>query len=428
MNKYPRRKFLRIVAGVPAGLVAARTLGACSTGSSPTAGLASVPAGQTAGAPGSLPVYGPVSDRPIKLGFIALTDCASIVMAQELGYFKERGLNVEVIKQASWPATRDNLVSGQIDGGHVLFSMPISMAAGIGGKPDQVLKIAMVINNNGQAITLEKGFAAAGYGDLVRARTALSAKKDLTLAMTFPGGTHDTWLRYWLKAAKITNASIIPIPPPQMVANMKVGTMGGFCVGEPWGAQAVKEGIGFTTINSQDIWQHHPEKALVVSPNFAQTRPNDLKALMGAVLKASKWLDDPANRAKAAATIGTPAFVGATPDVIEPRMLGRYDLGANLPARTYQGDQMVFFRDGATNVPRRSHVIWFLAQYQRFGLLKQAPAYMEIANRLLLKDVYAEVAQAEGIKVPDDDMAPFEVKLDNTMFDPTKPDLEAKRV
>jgi nitrate/nitrite transport system substrate-binding protein len=349
-------------------------------------------------------------------------------MAQELGYFKERGLNVEVIKQASWPATRDNLLSGQIDGAHCLFSMPVSLAAGIGGKPDQVLKIAMVISNNGQAITLEKSLSSAGYGDLDKARAALSAKKDLTLAMTFPGGTHDTWLRYWLKAAKIDNKNIIPIPPPQMVANMKVGTMGGFSVGEPWNAQAVTEGIGFTTINSQDIWKHHPEKALVVNPTFAESRAEDLKAVMGAVLNASKWLDQPENRAKAAQTIGVPAYVGAAPEVIEGRMLGKYDLGADLGSKAYGDDRMVFFRDGAVNAPRNSFVIWWLAQYQRFGLLKESPPYREIADRLLLRDLYREVADAEKIAVPDDDMAPFEVKLDQIEFDPARPEAEAQRV
>lgn len=426
MNTYPRRKFLRLAAGVPAGLIAGRALAGCA----PDDGSSTVGAADAAAAgPGSEPVpdYGPVSSDPIRLGFIALTDCSSLVMAQELGYFKERGLNVEVIKQASWPATRDNLLSGQIEGGHVLFSMPTSLAAGIGGKPDQVMKIAMILNNNGQAITLEKALSEAGYADLDQARSVLSAKQDLTLAMTFPGGTHDTWLRYWLKAARITNADIIPIPPPQMVANMKVGTMGGFCVGEPWGAQAVKEGIGFTTINSQDIWQHHPEKALVVNSTFAESRPNDLKALMGAVLKASKWLDIPENRARASQVVGTPAFVGAAPDVIEARMLGRYDLGADLGSKTYEGDQMTFFRDGQVNALRRSHIVWQLTQYQRFGLLNETPPYMEIADRLLLKDVYAEVADKEGIAVPDDDMAPFEVKLDNVMFDPTKPEVEATR-
>ena len=419
MNTYPRRKFLRIAAGVPAGLLAGKALAACSPGSSTTDGDANAsPAAATAAG---------MSGAPIKLGFIALTDCASIVMAQELGYFKERGLNVEVIKQASWPATRDNLLSGQIDGAHCLFSMPVSLAAGIGGQPEQVLKIAMVLSNNGQGITLEKSLSAAGYGDLAKANSVLSAKKDLSLAMTFPGGTHDTWLRYWLKAAKIENKNIIPIPPPQMVANMKVGTMGGFSVGEPWNAQAVTEGIGFTGINSQDIWMHHPEKALVVNPAFAESRKEDLKALMGAILKASEWLDHPENRARAAQTIGVPGYVGAAPEVIEGRMLGKYDLGADLGSKTYAEDRMVFFRNGATNALRSSHVYWFLTQFQRFGLLKEAPPYQEIADRLLLKDLYQEVADAERITVPDDDMAPFEVKLDQVEFDPGKPEVEAQR-
>jgi nitrate/nitrite transport system substrate-binding protein len=420
MNPIHRRKFLQIALGVPAGLLAGKTLGACST-ESPTSNLA--PAVAPSGANRA------ESDQPIKIGFIALTDCASIVMAQHLGYFAERGLNVEVIKQASWPATRDNLINGTIDAAHGLFSLPISVAAGIGSPGKQTIKIAMVLNNNGQAITLESALSEAGYADLKKAKSALSGRKDVSLAMTFPGGTHDTWLRYWMQAAGLATGDIkvIAIPPAQMVANMKVGTMAGFCVGEPWGAQSVKEEIGFTHLNSQDIWKHHPEKALIVNEAFADKRRNDLKAVMGAVLKASRWLDDPDNRREASRTIGTPAFVGAAPEVIEDRMLGRYDLGANLGSKDYSDDYMRFHRDGETNALRSSHVYWFLAQYQRFGLLKEAPPYKQIADRLLMKDLYREVAESEGVPIPDDDMAPFEVKLDGVEFDPAKVEEEANR-
>ena len=415
MSPLTRRDFLRGGLAVPAGLVAGQLAAAC--------------AGKTSSTPGpSAATKSASPSAPIKIGFIALTDCASIVMANELGYFAGRGLNVEVIKQASWPATRDALLNGQIDAAHCLFSMPLSLAAGIGGKPAQVLKVAMVLSNNGQAITLKKELSAAGYGDLAAAKTALLKKKN-TLAMTFPGGTHDTWLRYWLQAAGIgaANANIIPIPPPQMVANMKVGTMDGFCVGEPWNAQAVKDDIGFTAVASQDIWQHHPEKALVVNPAFATSRKADLKAVMGAILKASKWLDVPANRAKAAMTLGTPPYVGAAPEVIAGRMQGNYDLGAGLGQKTFTEDRMRFFRDGAVNFPRRSHAIWFLAQYKRFGLISQDAPYKQIADQLILSDLYKEVAAAEGVKVPGDDMSPFPVKLDSVEFDPKAPEKEAAR-
>jgi nitrate/nitrite transport system substrate-binding protein len=368
-----------------------------------------------------------VAPRKVKLGFIALTDCASIVMAKELGYFAERDLDVSVEKQASWPATRDNLLNGGIDGAHCLFSMPFSLATGIGGQ-GTALKIAMTLNNNGQAITLNKDFASVGYGDLEKAKAALESKEP-TLAMTFPGGTHDTWLRYWLKAtgADTSKVKIIPIPPPQMVANMKVGAMDGYCVGEPWGAVAVKDGIGFTHLTTQDLWAFHPEKALVVSEKFATEQPEVLEDLMAAILKASKWLDELDNRPKAAETIGAAAYVNAPAHEIETRLLGKYDLGAGLPAKTYEGDQMVFFRDGKVNSPRRSHAIWFLAQYQRLGLLKEAPPYQQLADSIILRDVYEKVAKAEGIDVPDDDMAPFDVQLDKVTFDPAKPEEEAKR-
>lgn len=366
--------------------------------------------------------------RKVKLGFIALTDCASIVMAQELGYFAERDLDVEVVKQESWPVTRDNLLRGEIDGAHCLYSMPYSVATGVGGDGSRDLKVAMMLNNNGQAITLGKELADAGYADLDAAAEALAAAGTPQLAMTFPGGTHDLWLRYWLLATgtKFADVDVQPVPPPQMVQNMTVGNIKGYCVGEPWNAVAVAQDIGFTHLTTQDLWEHHPEKALVVGKRL--TGETDvLKDVMGAVLQASKWLDDPANRSEAADTLGAERYVNAPADDIRGRLTGAYDLGADLGETTFEGNQMMFHRDGLTNFPRRSHGLWAMAQYQRFGLLDEAPPYQEIVDEIVLGDLYAEVAEAEGIEVPDDDMAPFEVRLDGVTFDPANPQEEANR-
>ncbi len=367
--------------------------------------------------------------RPVKLGFIALTDCASLVMAKELGYFAERDLDVTLEKQASWPSTRDNLLTGQIDGAHCLFGMPFSVATGIGGKAgDTSLKIAMVLNNNGQAITLNKDLAAAGYADSKKARKVLEAKTP-TMAMTFPGGTHDMWLRYWLKAIQVDPkaVNIIPIPPPQMVANMKVGTMDGYCVGEPWGAVAVQQGIGFTAITTQDIWKNHSEKALVVNEKFAATQTDTLKDVMAAVFKASQWLDKRTNAPKTATTIGVPAYVNAPPADIQGRIEGKYDLGLDLGSKKFKDDSMTFFRNGEVNFPRRSHALWFLAQYKRLGYLTTDADYKKLPDQIILRDLYEQVASAEKVAVPEDDMKPFDVKLDGATFDPKKPEEEAKR-
>ena len=253
VHSFDRRQFLRLAAGAAAATAAGGLLTACGGGDD--GGAAAAPS--AAGTKGSF--------RKVKLGFIALTDCAPLVMAKELGYYADRGLDVEILKQASWPATRDNMLSGEIDGAHCLSTMPYSVASGVSGS-GTALKIAMILNNNGQAITLNKALVAAEYGDLDQAREMLE-RREPTLAMTYPGGTHDLWLRYWLRATKADESKIkiIPIPPAQMVQNMKVGNMDGFCVGEPWNAVAVAQDIGFTHLTTQDLWLHHPEKALVVN-------------------------------------------------------------------------------------------------------------------------------------------------------------------
>jgi nitrate/nitrite transport system substrate-binding protein len=198
-------------------------------------------------------------------------------------------------------------------------------------------------------------------------------------------------------------------------------------VGEPWNAVAVRQGIGFTHLATQDLWEHHPEKALVVSRGFASTQPDVLRDLMAATLQAAQWLDDPANRSEAADTLGVEAYVNAPAEEIRGRLTGTYDLGAGLGERTFEGNQMRFFRDGQVSFPRRAHGHWFLAQYQRLGYLDEAPPYAEIVDDLILTDLYADVAAAEGVDVPDDDMSPFEVRLDEVTFDPADPDEEAQR-
>jgi nitrate/nitrite transport system substrate-binding protein len=402
----------------------ASTSGAATTAApGTTAGAATTVASATTAAPAKKEV------RKVTLGFIALTDAASIIMAKELGFFEKRSLDVTVAKQASWPALRDALLNNQIDGAHCLYSMPFSVATKIGGPGSTDLKIAMILNNNGQAITLAKEFASVGYGDLTKAKDLFAKANAPELAMTFPGGTHDLWLRYWLKACGVdaSTLKIGPVPPPQMVQNMTVGNVKGYCVGEPWNAVAVTQGIGFTTLATQDLWLNHPEKALVVGNKFATERTDALEDVMAAVLEASKWLDDPANRSKAADTLGQEKYVNAKPDDIRGRLTGVYKLGADLPDKDFKGEQMQFFRGGETNFPRRSYGIWALAQYQRLGMLKEVPDYKALVDSIILTDLYTKVAKAEGLIIPDDDMKPFEVKLDKAMFDPTKPEDEVKR-
>ena len=415
-STWNRRDVVRTLALGVAGTAGAGLLAGCAGGAAP-ADSARADAGTAAG------------DEPIRLGFIPLTDCASLVMAHELGLYAKHGVNVVVEKQASWPVVRDKLASGELQGAHCLFGMPFAAATKVSELRGDPLRIAMILNNNGQATTLSsKTFGnRVGYGDFASFRKAVDEvrrTKEPTFAMTFPGGTHDVWLHLTLAAAGVDpkRTRIKPIPPPQMVANMEAGNMDGYNVGEPWGGVAAKRGVGFTFVATQTLWKHHPEKALVVGSRFAEQRRDDLKKVMAAILEASKWLDEPDNRARAAKVIGGQQYVYAPADVIDARLAGNYDLGGGLGSRTFTDDMMLFHRGGETNFPRYSYGIWFMTQYARFGRLPVLPPEAEqIARTVILQDLYREVAKEQGIPVPEDDMKPFLVQADRGEFDPANP-------
>jgi nitrate/nitrite transport system substrate-binding protein len=363
-----------------------------------------------------------VPAKKIKLGFISLTDCAPLVVAKELGLFAKYGADVELEKEASWAVVRDKMLNGEIDGAHCLFSMPFSVYTGIGGKAGQEMKIAMVLSSNGQGITLSKEFCGlVGFKEVnkvVGAVRNVQARKEVTFAMTFPGGTHDIWLRNWLAAAGVNQKSvgIITIPPPQMVANMRVDNMEGYCVGEPWNGLAASQNVGFTHISSQDLWKHHPEKALVVNSAFASGHKEELKKIMKAIIEACKWLDNPGNRGKAASWLTKPNYVNAPMQVIDGRLKGSYDLGCDLGVNKYRDDYMLFYNNGIVNTPKKAYGIWFLAQFVRFGYLKTDPDYKGITEKLILDGLYAEVAREMGVPVQPD-MQPIKATYD-VPFDP----------
>src|SRR3954451_11015571 len=239
----------------------------------------------------------------MRFGMIALTDCSPIVIAHEKGLFKKYGINSTVVKGASWAAIRDSLTNGDIQATHMLTGMPIASTMGLLGSPKKPMVIPWMLNRNGQSISLATKYKGKVQADakalLPFVNEAKAAGTPLTFAMTFPPGTHAMWIRYWLAAGGINpdkDVALIVVPPAQMVANMKVGKMDGFCVGEPWNARSIADGIGFTAINTQDIWKDHPEKVCAFTAEFAEKNPRTVKAVLKALHEASVWLDDLSNR------------------------------------------------------------------------------------------------------------------------------------
>ncbi len=375
------------------------------------------------------------SDAPetpqIRIGIIALTDCSSIVMAYEKGFFKQHGLDVTVSKEASWAVIRDKLQLGENHATHMLYGMPYASTMGLFGAPVKPMIIPWAINYNGQAITLskdlkEKGVRTAGDLKKLLDEEKSAGKEPRTFAMTFPPGTHAMWIRYWLGSGGINpdkDVSLITIPPPQMVANMKVGKMDGFCVGEPWNARAIADGIGFTATTTQAIWLNHPEKVCAFTAEFAEKNPRTVKAVLKGLHQASEFIDKLENRPEVAEIVSRPAYINCPKEIILGRLLGKYDHGDGTGEHEDK-DYMRFFERGV-NFPWKSHGVWWLSQFRRWGMVKGTPDYKGIVDKVHRPDIYREMAKEMSIEASAEDLK-SEKLFDGIAFDPSKPDEYAK--
>ena len=371
-------------------------------------------------------VWAAGSDKPekeeVKVGFIPLTDCASVVMASVLGFDKKYGIKITPSKESSWAGVRDKLVNGELDAAHVLYGLIYGVNNGIGGAKKD-MAVLMSLNNNGQAITLSKKLADAGaVNGQGLAKLMQMEKREYTFAQTFPTGTHAMWLYYWLATYGINpmkDAKVITVPPPQMVANMRVGNMDGFCVGEPWNHRAIVDGIGITAATTQDIWKDHPEKVLGTTSEWVAKNPNTARAMMAAVLEASRWIDASlSNKNKMAETIAAKSYVNTSVDVINQRILGRYSDGMG---KTWDDpNYMKFYNDGAVNFPYLSDGMWFMTQHKRWGLMKDDPDYLAIAKSVNRIDLYKEAAAMAKVPVPKDVMRTSKL-IDGSVWDGKNP-------
>ncbi len=373
----------------------------------------------------------------VVLGFIALTDAAPLIIAKEKGLFDKHGLTgVEVNKQASWGATRDNLVLGSesngIDGAHILSPMPYLISAGKVTQNNVPVPMYLLarLNYDSQGISVSNEYKDSKAGlDSAPLKEIFAKKKadgkDVKIAMTFPGGTHDLWIRYWLAAGGIDpdkDVSTIVVPPPQMVANMKVGNMDAFCVGEPWNEQLVNQGIGFTACTTGEIWKRHPEKALGMRAAWVDKNPKAAKAVLMAVMEAQQWCDKTENKEEMAAILGKRQWFNVPTADVLGRLKGDINYGNGRVAKG-TGLQMKFWA-GGVSYPFKSHDTWFVAEDIRWGKFDPSTDIKALVDKVNREDLWRDAAKAlnaSAADVPKSTSRGKETFFDGKVFDPANP-------
>ncbi|MEI4487040.1 CmpA/NrtA family ABC transporter substrate-binding protein [Frigidibacter sp. MR17.14] len=373
----------------------------------------------------------------LTLGFIKLTDMAPIAIAKEKGFFDDEGLSVTVEAQSNWKVLLDRVISGELDGAHMLAGQPIAATIGYGTQGNVITPFSMDLNGNAITVSnaiwdeMKKNVKLGADGKPEHPISAAALKpviekykaegKPFNLGMVFPVSTHNYELRYWLAAGGINPGLYSPedtsgqiegdvlisvTPPPQMPATMEAGTILGYSVGEPWNQAAVAKGIGVPVITDHDIWKNNPEKVFGFTEKFAEENPNTVLAVTKALIRAAIWLDenDNANRAEAVEILSRPEYVGADKAVIANSMTGtfEYEKGDKRPAADFN----VFFRYNAT-FPYYSDAVWYLTQMRRWGQIAEAKPdawFDETAKKVYRPDLYkaaAEALVAEGVVTAD---------------------------
>jgi nitrate/nitrite transport system substrate-binding protein len=370
------------------------------------------------------------------LGFIALTDASPLIIAKEKGFFAKHGMpDVKVVKQTSWAGTRDNLELGSerggIDGGHILTPMPYLLTTGSITKSQKPLPMYILarLNVSGQGLSLSNEFLAEKVTIKDPKIKAIADGKKasgklLKAAVTFPGGTHDLWMRYWLSANgvnPVTDADLVVVPPAQMVANMQTGTMDTFCVGEPWNQRTVNQKLGYTAAQTGELWDKHPEKAFTLRADWADKHPKATKAMLKAVQEAQIWCDDPANLDEMCEIVAKDRYIKASVDDIRPRLAGTVDYG---DGRVVQNSpyKMLFWASNAS-FPYKSHDLWFLTEDIRWGYLPQDTDTKALIEQVNRSDLWREAAKEIGQEkaIPASDSRGKETFFDGVVFDPEDP-------
>ncbi|MBD3881065.1 ABC transporter substrate-binding protein [Phormidium tenue FACHB-886] len=360
----------------------------------------------------------------LEIGFIPLTDCAPLVVAQEKGFFKKHGLEqVTLSREPNWKAVLEGVSSGRLDAAQMVAGMPLALTIGAVGKTPLPTLSAMVMSRNGNAITLSKTLYDQGVRSLADLQQVIAQdpNKQRIFGMVHPTSMHNLLLRHWLASGGIDpdrDVTLKMIPPPQMAANLKAGNIDGYCVGEPWNAYSIHEGTGFVARTDLDLWAGHPEKVLGVREDWSNQYPKTHIALVKALIEACEYCDDRRNREEVLELICRPQYIGTDPQFTRLGFIDPYEFGTNQPPQQILRFNQ-FYVDQA-NCPGRGEALWILTQFARWGIAPFPKNWVEVIERVRRLDLYWEATRQLGLPDLEPSRAPFAL-FDGIPLDPDHP-------
>lgn len=336
----------------------------------------------------------PEAPRPLRLGFLPLTDAAPLIAAQELGFFQREGVRVELRREIGWATIREKIIYGELDAAHAPAPMLWSAQLGLGCPACEVLT-ALVLNLNGNALTLSRALWDAGVRDAFTLREHLRTRRSrepLTLGMVFPYSSHHLLLRDWLCVGGLDpdrDVRLVVVPPAQMFRNLQARTIDGFCAGEPWNTLAIREGAGACPTWSGALHPGHVEKVLMVTRRFADTRADEHARLVRALHEAAAWCDEPPHREELAGILSAAAYLNLSARIIAPALLGQFDLAHG---RSESLPDFHIFHRGDAGVPDEAKAAALQKALAAAGLLPAAAGRdAELPRRLFRADLHREI-------------------------------------
>ncbi|MCA1993069.1 MAG: ABC transporter substrate-binding protein [Coleofasciculus sp. S288] len=449
MTNFSRRRFLFTAGASAAGSI---LLKGC-LGNPPSATNAATETAQTQATEIS-PEQMPETPR-VKLGYIPIVESAPLVIAKEKGFFAKYGMTeVDVSKQASWAAARDNVTIGSqgggIDGGQWQMPMPHLMSEGIITNGQKIpMYVLAQLNTHGNGIAIAqihegKGVALdiSSAADYIKGFQSTNGRK-FKAAHTFPNVNQDFWIRYWLAAGGIDpdrDIDLLAVPPAETVQGMRNGTMDAFSTGDPWPYRIVNDKIGFMAGLTSQLWKFHPEEYLAIRSDWVDKNPKATKAILKAIMEAQQWCDKPENRAELVQIVAGRSYFNIPAQVLEPPYAGQYNLGDGKPSVSDIKMGPLYWKDdiGSVSYPYKSHDLWFLTESLRWGFhdgkiadIDQAKKIIDAVNR---EDLWKEAAKEAGFEadIPQSTSRGVEKFFDGKEFDPENPEaylnsLEIKR-